>query len=266
MPAPKFTVLRGDHHELVELSRDNPETVLPIDQLVIIDSEKIAHPIRVFPEMSAEALKAKVRSLNLPPGSTDSYLYVVEALWPKYSEILKEAFPACEAIGKTTQEVGVHTVKVRITFKFSSEYWRAIAKIAFHYYLVNSKRGLRGDEPEFADLRQMILTGGDHTPFFRHAHTQFVMPFRELPGGRAFLPRDWAHVLAVDEFENAPIVMVSLFAGPKRLPRIYNINLGKFRSPLVVPGARYGHVYMYDSSPENGFVGHVEPISLIKLR
>jgi HNH endonuclease len=37
MPAPRFTIDHGDHHELGEASSNDPRNVLAIDQLVIVD-------------------------------------------------------------------------------------------------------------------------------------------------------------------------------------------------------------------------------------
>jgi hypothetical protein len=148
-------------------------------------------------------------------------------------------------------------VKGTTKFTFHSDYWRAIAKIAFHYYLLNSKRGLHGDEPDFADLRQFILCGGDHGKFFANPSTRFVTPFGVLPDGRARLPSRWAHFLAADESQNEAVGVVNLFVGPERLPHTHHVNLGRFRSPLIVPNAQFTHAYIYDRNYRANFAGFV---------
>lgn len=266
MPPPKFLIDHGDHHELVEGSTDDPRNVFPIDQLVIVDKAKGEHHLRLFPDMTAAQLRTKIDSLGLMP-SGKSYLYADDAAWPKYVALLNEIWPTSPVQHGETVEAGMHRIEGTTKFTFHADYWRALAKIGFHYYLLNSRRGVRGEEPEFADVRKFIMEGGDRDPFFTKPAAQFVMPFRELPNGSAILPHAWAHVLAADESYNAAVAMVSLFMGPERLAPTYHVNLGRFRSPLVVPGARSTHSYLYDAEPGSGaFAGKVVAESLTQLR
>jgi hypothetical protein len=154
-------------------------------------------------------------------------------------------------------------------FTYHVDYWRAIAKIGFHYYLLNSRRGVLGHEPDFAGIRRFIMAGGDRDPFFTRPAARFEVPFRELADGAAVLPQSWTHILAADETCSAAVAMVSLFMGPEHLAQTHHINLGRFRSPLVVPGARYAHAYIYNAGQSHNrelFVGRVDAISLTQLR
>lgn len=266
MPPPKFLLDHGDHHELVEGSADDPRNVSPIDQLVIVDKAKGEHHLRLFPDMTATQLRAKLDSLGLTP-SGKSYLHADEAVWSKYVALLNEIWPNSPIQQGETIEAGMHRIRGTTKFTFHADYWRALAKIGFHYYLLNSRRGVRGDELEFADIRRFIMEGGDHDSFFSNPAAQFVMPFRELPDGSAILPQAWAHILAADESHSAAVAMVSLFMGPVRLAPTYHINLCHFRSPLVVPDARSMHLYLYDAEPGTGtFAGKVVAESLTRLR
>lgn len=266
MPPPKFLIDHGDHHELVDGSTDDPRNVFPIDQLVIVDKAKGEHHLRLFPDLTAAQLRAKIDSLGLTP-SGKSYLYADDAAWPKYVALLNEIWPDSPVVQGETIEAGTHRMKGTTEFTFHADYWRALAKIGFHYYLLNTRRGVRGDEPEFADLRRFIMEGGDRDPFFTKPAAKFVMPFRELPDGSAILSSAWTHVLAADESYTAAVAMVSLFMGPVRLAPTYHVNLGRLRSPLVVPGARSTHLYLYDAEPGKGtFAGRVEMVSTTQLR
>src|SRR5436190_4588201 len=70
IPPPKFTVNHGDHLELVDGSTDDPRNVYPIDQLVIVNKEKGEHHIRLFSNMTAAHLRAKIDALGLSPSNT----------------------------------------------------------------------------------------------------------------------------------------------------------------------------------------------------
>jgi hypothetical protein len=264
MRPPKFVVPRGDHSEMVRPSTSQPGMAEPIDQLVLIGADGNERHLRLYPEMTANTLRSRIKALDVVP--TTSYLHTDERYFDKYIGLLKEVCPQCELFEKETQGTGIYWVKFRATFTYHADYWRAIAKIAFHYYLVNSRRGLNGDEPEFDDIRHFLLCGGDHKRFFGPPQTQFLLPFGELPSGKALLPQNWVHLLAADESQNSAIVMVSLFIGPLRPPRPYYITLGRFRSELVVPGAVFSHAYQYDSALGGSFAGRVDSISLTKLR
>jgi hypothetical protein len=266
MPPPKFLIDHGDHHELVDGSTDDPRNVFPIDQLVIVDQAKGERHVRLFPEMTGQQLLAKINSLGLTP-SNRSYLYADDAACPKYVGLLNEIWPDSPVVQSETREAGMRRIQGTTKFTFHADYWRALAKIGFHYCLLNTRRGVRGNEPEFADIRRFILEGGDRDPFFTRPAVQFVMPFRELPDGSALLPGVWTHVLGADESYNAAVAMVSLFMGPERLAPIYHVNLCRFRSPLVVPGARSTHLYIYADDPgASTYAGKVEAVTTTQLR
>ena len=259
-------VSRGDHHELAESTTGDPRTVSAVDQLVMIDKERGEHQVRLFPGMSAEALCSRIEALGATPDRI--HLRADEATTPKYLAILRELYPGWTFTEAGGSEAGVHQVKGRMEFTFRADYYhRAIAKIGFHYYLCNSHRGKRGDEPEFDDIRRFILEGGDHEVFFSRPSARFALPFGELPDGRAILPSTWAHMLAADETCGNAVAMVSLFMGPEHLAQTHHIYLGRFKSPLVVPDARHAHVYEYYAEPSQAsYAGRVIAVSTTRVR
>jgi hypothetical protein len=266
MPPPTQTVDHGTHHELVEGSTENPRDVFPIDQLVIIDKDKGEHYIRLHPAMTAAQLRAKIAALSITP-SARSFLHGNDDAWPHYVKLIQEVFPGFTVQSAGKREGGVTRVQGKMIFVFHADYWRAIAKIGFHYYLANTRRGLRGDEAELAAIREFIIKGGDRAKFFSEPNAKFLMPFRELPNGQAVLPRNWNHVLAADETFDGAVAMVSLFMGPEHLAQSYHINLCRFRSRLIVPGARWIHSYVYHTEQTDGrSAGRVVTGTLTQLR
>lgn len=173
MKPPTFPVNRGDHHELVQGDIGNPRDVHPIDQLVIVDDSGEQY-VRLFPEMTVDALRRKIEALRIAPAHR-IILHADEATKLKYFALWKELHPAATIQEGEATEPGTHLVEGRAVFTYHADYWRAIAKIGFHYYLLNSQRELRGDEPEFAEIRRFILAGGDAEPFFARPMATFVL-------------------------------------------------------------------------------------------
>jgi hypothetical protein len=252
-PPPEFWIDHIDHHELVDASKDNPQNVLLIEQLVVMDKNQNEYHVRLFPGMTPEQLRSKLGVRGIVPVGK-SYLYAESRSWDGYVELLEAVWPGSTVVHEGTTEPGEYSFRGTAKFVLHEDYWRALAKIGFHYYLLNTRRPFRGDEPEFSAIRQFILKGGDWRPFFSGARSIFCQPFGRLPGGLATLPESWTHVLAADESGTSAVAAVCLFAGPKYAAPTYHVRLGEFRSPLVVPGAMFTHAYLYsgESWPKDG--------------
>ncbi len=262
---PKGTIKHGDHTELVEISRDKPEDVSPIDQLVVRDADDIKHHLQLSPKMTADSLHRKIEDASPVPNS-QMYLYVDEQNRDHYTKLLAELYLDSPYVEIDSREAGVHSDQVRIEFCFSVDYYRALAKIAFHYYLVVNRRGLRGDEPMFDAIRCFIMKGGDHTKFFDAGGAKFDSPFQKLSGGGARLSAVWGHALAVDEEQVTATVNLMLFVGPRRLPPSHHIRVALFSSGLSMLGAQTAHQYVYYDKPDkDGFAGYVCEASVNRM-
>jgi hypothetical protein len=264
MPPPRFFVNRGDHLELAQPSADDPLTAEAIDQLVIVDKSNKQHEIRLFPQMNAAALRTKVDALQLDGWLTIN-LRADQANCSHYISLVKEVWPNMPIVEASEEQPGTHRVPMRIGFSVNADYWRAIAKIAFHYYLVTTSRGFSGHEPMFAGIRSFIIEGSDHQEFFVKPIRIAPPPFRELSEDQALLPKDWLHVLAADDSEDIALAMVSLFMGPERIARTDYIQLARLPTPLVLPNARCAHVYKYGQENPN-YSGRVFEVSLSRLQ
>jgi hypothetical protein len=263
---PNFTINHGDHLELVTAWTDDPRNVSPLDQLVLVDEERRQYQIRLSPEMTVSQLRAKLKAASEVVPSGKLHLHADESATPKYVALLKEIYPDRPVSEAGGFEPGTHQINGRATFTFHEDYWRAIAKIGFHYYLCNSRRGMRGDEPDFESIRRFIIEGGDRTPFFTNPTARFALPVGELPDGSAILPATWAHLLAADETDGYAVAMVSLFMGPERLAPTYHLDLGGLQSSLGVPGARWAHAYEYNThATDDRHAGRVVTLSLRRL-
>jgi hypothetical protein len=251
---------------LVRLSDDNAKDVTAIDQLVIVDAKKGEFYLPLSPQMTTDQLRRKIERSGYKP-SERTFLHAGDANWPHYVALMRELWPDVSIEERSGLDRGVHRIAGRASFTFHADYFRAIAKIGFHYYLLHTRRGIQGTEPEFAAIRDFIRNGGDHKPLFEAPGARFALPFGEVPDGRAVLPGVWTHIVAADETADAAMAMVTLFMGPRSLAPVYHIRLATFASPIIVPDARFTHAYLYDAAESSGtHAGRVEAISSTRLR
>jgi len=264
--SPEFTIDRDDHRELVQPSRDHPQDARPVDQIVIHDGAGGEHHIRLFPRMRPEQLRERVRSRGVKEVSI-AWLSCDEGKWPTYVDLLTRAWPKTRFEERPPIEPGVHRVRVGVKFTVNDHYFRAIAKIGFHYYLAHSRRGFSGDEPCFKGIRDLIMDGGNIDQFFHSRGGRFVLPVDVKTAGLTATPAQWCHVLAADETAGVAVAYVRLFVGPGSIPPPHYVTLGSFPSEIISPSYVWGHIYVYDTDQApSGFAGHVGPAGVTCLR
>jgi hypothetical protein len=260
MPPPRAYVRHGTHDELAELSSANVEDLSPVDQLVGVTEDGEQFHVKLDPSMSVDGLKAKLNQSG--KAAKHLYLHADEQTWPVYEALLTEIFPASKLEVSTTMSAGVHRVPVRMKFEFGVDTYRAVAKIVFHYYLCVNRRGIRGDEFQFADIRDYIIKGGDHEKFFNVRPSTFVLPFHQVGVGRALLPSVWCHILGADDTNGEVVGALALFMGPKRLAPLETVLLSRSSSRIELPYPPDCHIYRYADGLEGRVSGVVERASL----
>ena len=244
---------------LAQKSRSEGDALELVDQLAIEDGSGERHHIRLFPTMTVEALKERVGASQLGEDVT-MLLNCSEQEEARYLKLVESAFGG-NVTHDSTMLKGRHTARARFKFVYGEPYWRALAKIAFHYYLCQTTR-VRGNEEGFAAIRDFITDGGDRGAFFQPG-------LRFLDDGlpSVAVPTRWVHVLAALEASGVVRAYVCLFWGPKRRRRGHYLVLGRLDSPLIVPHAIWTHVYHYDDQPgPRGKVGEVIAERPFRLR
>jgi len=266
MPPPQCAINKGDHRELVRLSPQDPRNVYPIDQVIIHDDAGKEFIFPLFEGMKPQQLEAKVKK-RISGKAAKTWLSCDESQWVEYSELVLHIFPGSQMLQLSSTEQAVHRVQGRTTLKITDHYFRALAKIGFHYCLAHSRRGLRGDEPGFLPLRKFILGGGEIDTFFQPVGTPIVLPFGELPLGGVVTPHQWCHVLAADESNEFAIAYVNFFLGPGCVRKPHYISLGPTGSSIMAPHFVWAHVYLYDEvQKESGYAGIVDEASVTRIR
>ena len=267
VPTPEFGIEHEDHYERVRSLPGDPNTVLPFNQAVIKDEDGEDHSFELFDGMTAQQLKDRIGSAGIEP---------IKGVWWHCNasdeewvlSLLQEAFPGKRLGPSSETPQGTRIAKGRITIRVNENYFRAIAKIAFHYYLTNTRRGIRGDAPTFDAIRAFIRDGvGKSDDFFDVSAVKFLTPFGKLPTGGIITSRVWCHILAADESDETVVVYVHMFVGPHTIGKPYHILLGRPRYRISIPHSVWGHLYHYDEKqPPVGYCGEVSPLRVSRLR
>lgn len=147
-----------------------------------------------------------------------------------------------------------------IKFTVNDRYFRAIAKIGFHYFLTKFPR-FRGDEPCFSEMRNFIMNGcpiDEIGRFVTQSREQFAYQLRA--GDRL---RVWGHLIAVDANYMGFRAKVQLFAGPENRSTVFTVHIGKNPSSIHYSEA-YGDFFAYYPLEERGeFDGEVSELGVV---
>jgi hypothetical protein len=178
-----------------------------------------------------------------------------------------------EQLGKPSDRRGYPaTVPVRSRIQLTPEYYRAIAKIAFHFFIWCSFPGITGLENEFDGIKEFIWRGDQADKYI----LQMPGPFDRNQIGDA----PYAHVLAAGVADDEAVATVQLFAGsdigmnvstvapdgrpfsvqPKNESLVWIVKLG--RSPLrIACDLRRALAFVAYRRAADGFVGEVRELT-----
>jgi hypothetical protein len=138
-----------------------------------------------------------------------------------------------------------------------AQYFRAVAKIAFHYALKHS-RNFAGYEPEFAGIRDFIINGaGRVDDYVGSGNTDLLI---RLPGEKL---RGFGHLLTVEaDHGNIVTARMQFFMGPDYTPLVWIVALGQNPS-RVIWNQRFGHWFAYKNELGKGCDGEMQTVRAI---
>jgi hypothetical protein len=265
---PTHVIEHGEHHLLADPLHGNELNGRLPDQLVIHDANGREYFFRLYSGMSAKKLKAQITATATLPAKA-VWIHCDEDKMEEYKALMFAMFPQAKYEELPPTPAGKFAANACITCVMGSPHYRALAKIAFHYYLTHNRRGFRGDEPCFAPIRKFIMEGGDHSQFFREPPRPFAVPWGTLPDGKANASpaTQWGHMLAADETSRDVFAYVQLFLGPGCIPDSYYLMLGTIDSPIIAPMSFvFAHVYVYhEQQPEVGIAGKVSAMTVTSV-
>jgi|GEM_PF-3341390 len=206
------------------------------------------HHVPIKAQTTPEQLRAAFDHLGI--GNFEEIRLVCEQKeMTSMQQLVQAAWPST-----TVAEVGLTAVTydgAMVDIQVTNRYFRAIAKIGFHYFLTQFPE-FRGNEPIFADIRDFILN--DAHPVER-ANT--FMGERALPLIGEMLsgsPKGWqGHAVCAELKGDARLAHVQMFLSEDYASRIYTIRLA-LDSDLHSRGS--GHLYVYyQEGLQGGYAG-----------
>jgi hypothetical protein len=146
------------------------------------------------------------------------------------------------------------TLKAGIT----RNYLRAIAKVAFHYFVSVTTR-CTGAEQEFGAIRSLIRQNQGEPRDFVELVTPYFIP--EISEG--YVPQQTSHFFLCDEDTNSVVVRIQFFVGPKSLYPPAAVYLGPNPHSM---GARLlsCHQISYYASRTDGYDGEITKIQVME--
>jgi hypothetical protein len=221
-----------------------------IEQLIFKGNDGSERYIPLIPQEKAKGLKCRIDSRKIegrPFGIDCNYKNREH-----YQSLLQDIWGYLEI---PWGDPGNHEdVITRWTFQVNDHYFRALAKIVFHYYLLRTNR-VSGDEECFKPIRNFILNGGNYEEFVNTPRIFFPQS-KEISTG-------WWHLLASSEKNGIAIGYVRLFIGPLHRMIDHHFELGRIPSKLILPERVWADGFYYDDPiPKTGRIGEVRPIVL----
>ncbi len=125
-------------------------------------------------------------------------------------------------------------------------FFRAIAKIVFHYAL-KVLPDLDGRRPEFERIREYIFHGAGGAGVVLELPRQFVGNFQA--GER---PQGWSHLLFVERTYQHIVGYAQFFVGPESLPFPFQVHIGRNPARLIRPTERHAHAFAINAIEGGG--------------
>ena len=256
-PPIDFLARLPEDESVVILWEINPDdrTVREVTQAVFIDERGQCHQIRIPKWMtSTEQLRQKMDEAKLK-GKFDVSCFARDDEMERVRQIVS-GLGGSNFHWRNKPQDGAQIVNPIAKVSVTGLYFRAIAKVAFHYALTSAQPLLTGHEKYFDDIKEFIMNGGVEEKFYKEVSSQIVT----LPENHR--PASWGHVLVVEPTENFLQVRMQFFLGPSFDPPVHIVRLSSQAIPSV---KRIGHFYMYyESGPHDGYDGEVTELIVYK--
>jgi hypothetical protein len=259
---------RGGRLEMVGINHDNgeekelelvgPNSVRELRCVKLVAEDDSTHTIPIPDGMTRDEFQRKVAALGFKSFKHADISAASEEI--PWVESLFEGF-MMKGKAEWVQPTGpIIYGPLTIKFTVNDRYFRAIAKIGFHYFLTKFPR-LRGDELCFAEIRNFIMNGcpiDEIGRFVTQSREQFAYQLRA--GDRLSV---WGHLIGVDANYLRFRAKVQLFAGPENRSTVFTVRLGKNPSPIHYSEAHGDFFAYYPPEQRDDFDGEVSELGVV---
>jgi hypothetical protein len=238
------------------------ENCFPLRQLVVEHSIGGFAPIPILDsdKGNPESVRRRIREMGFE-NSRPVQASATPEERERVTDIVAALGGSCPEL--STTEFQPRRVELSAAIAVTSAFFRAVAKIGFHYAL-KMLPDLTGHEPEFAAVRDFIRAGGDSRSFVRQRDDHVFVNFQS-----GLRPVDWSHILCVERSYLGIVAFAQFFVGPRSLPPVYEIRLGLNPARIIVPVERKAHIFLYPSDEAgigpNGIMDYLCPSTIVSL-
>jgi hypothetical protein len=231
-------------------------------QIVFIEqaTRKIGH-VPIPENMTPQELRAVYNRLNLTP-PLDMYVICGAEEEQRVQEVIRATSPQT-TLGPRAGVTTTYGSAAVISFGLTERYFRAVAKIGFHYFLSQFPE-YTGHEPKFSDIRRFIAIGDRDVNRANEFVGERQLPLvgQALGGAR---PDGWfGHILCADVTNGEYRAHVQLFICEDFQPRIYSVRLG--HSPIDLNNGAAGHCLVYFRDSHHGrFAGEAHRLTAARF-
>jgi len=142
--------------------------------------------------------------------------------------------------------------------RLTDKYYRAIAKIGFHYFIKMSEQ-FTGHEDMFNPIKNFIMDGGDWRSCVYSHEGNLVFDVN-----RRVRPKNFLHLLVAEKTYMTIQARMQLFLGTNVQPPIYTVQLARNPERVWSPDKAWGHSYVYfDNKDSEGYDGAMESLTTV---
>lgn len=238
--------------QLVKGSRDGRQVGIDyISQVILYAESGEVHHVLLTNMNEPEELKAKIEELNIgklkqvnliAPEADRERAEKITAIFPELPQTKWETLPMSGKTFTTTE------------FEVTDKYFRAVAKIAFHYVLKHFPH-FRGDEEIFAGIRNFIFNGGPIEDYVTWSNKQII---EQIKNG--YCPTTFGHVILARANDQLVWCRLQFFLGPDTVPLVYKVIIAR-NKPTLFYDITSGHQFSYyEKGVKDGFIGFMESL------
>jgi hypothetical protein len=252
-----------DDHDLLmeDIPGAQPPRRRPQRQIILTNTDGRGHPVPLPTHASVEWLREAIRQRGLEGARLAEI--VCEAAegnrlpdWARRT--LDQVFPDAKNIDWSLPDGGSYmVVPSLLVMGVRAEYFRALAKLAFHYFLQQCPE-IDGRDPAFEPIRRFIRDGtGAAGDFVNPNEASFVLRPLGLPLANV------THFFFLEADDGRVVVRMRLFAGsPYNRPAI-RVTIAD-PSPIMEP-RRLGHALkLFAERPLDGYDGEMVPLRVVQ--
>lgn len=244
----------GEKYPVLWEPNEGQRTVREMRQIVVVDEQGEYYPIpisdtvRTADDMKQllqmfEGKKIRVVAVFADPPDLERMQTLVSAIDPKGKVSWKD---------RSEERARVDIIgRAAVTGK----YFRAIAKIGFHYFLKMCDR-YTGHESIFQPIKGFIMAGGDWRP-----HVRWYKGSLAANVNRQVRPNTYLHLLVAEKLYTVIRAKTQFFVGPDIQPFIYEVHLAD-NPERIIADEQWANGYVYfEKKNSQGFDGVMEPMN-----